>query len=87
MDYSLSELNLNSVVIDTIAMLSSIEMLPGYEARAAFTVNSASVFKEDVDIVPTIVDDTLSYISWGGDNLMPFKIILFLFKTIRPGHS
>ena len=40
---------------------NSVETLPGYEARAAFTVNSASVFKEDVDIVPTIVDDTLSY--------------------------
>ena len=35
-----------------------VETLPGYEARAAFTVNSASVFKEDVDIVPTIVDIT-----------------------------
>ena len=39
---------------------NSVETLPGYEARAAFTVNSASVFKEDVEIVPTIVDDTLS---------------------------
>ena len=48
---------------------NSVETLLGYEARAAFTVNSASVFKEDVDIVPTIVDDTLSYIPWGGDNL------------------
>ena len=37
---------------------NSVETLPGYEARAAFTVNSASVFKEDVDIVPTIVDIT-----------------------------
>lgn len=35
-----------------------VETLPGYKARAAFTVNSASVFKEDVDIVPTIVDIT-----------------------------
>ncbi len=39
---------------------NSVETLPGFEARAAFTVNSSSVFKEDVDIVPTIVDDTLS---------------------------
>ncbi len=50
-------------------MLPSIETLPGYEARAAFTVNSASVFKKDVGIVPTVVDDSLSYIPWGGDNL------------------
>ncbi len=51
MDFSFSELNFNSVVIDNVAMLPSIETLPGYEARAAFTVNSASVFKEDVDIL------------------------------------
>ncbi len=54
MDFSFSDLNFNSV-----------ETLLGYQARAAFTVNSASVFREDVDIVPTIVDDTLSYIPWG----------------------
>ena len=64
MDFSFSELNYNSV-----------ETLPGYSARAAFTVNSESVFKEDVDIVPTIVDDSLSYVPWGGDNQMPFDII------------
>ena len=45
---------------------NSVENMPVIEARAAFTVNSATVFKEDVDIVPTIVDETLSYISWGG---------------------
>ena len=60
MDFSFSEINLNSV-----------ENLPGYEARAAFTVNSQSVFKEDVDIVPTIIDDTLSYVPWGGDPYKP----------------
>lgn len=64
MDVSFSDLNFNSV-----------ENVPGYEARAAFTVNSSSVFKEDIDIVPTIVDDTLSYIPWGGDNQMRFDIL------------
>lgn len=59
MDLSFSDLNFNSV-----------ENLPGFEARAAFTVNSASVFREDVDIVPTVVDDSHSYIPWGGDNQM-----------------
>ena len=63
MDFSFSDLNFNSV-----------ETLLGYQARAAFTVNSASVFREDVDIVPTIVDDTLSYIPWGGDNQMQFDL-------------
>lgn len=59
---------------------NSVETLPGYEARAAFTVNSASVFKEDVDIVPTIVDDTLSYVPWGGDNQMPFDLLALVEK-------
>ena len=39
MDFSFSDLNFNSV-----------ENLPGFEASAAFTVNSSSVFREDVDI-------------------------------------
>lgn len=63
MDFSFSDFNFNSV-----------ENLPGFEARAAFLcygkalrddpVNSASVFREDVDIVPIVVDDSLSYILW-----------------------
>lgn len=59
---------------------NSVETLPGFEARAAFTVNSSSVFKEDVDIVPTIIDDSLSYIPWGGDNQMPFDILNLIEK-------
>ena len=57
MDLLYTDLNFNSV-----------ENLPGFEAHAAFTVNSASVSCEDVDIVPTVVDDSLSYVPWGGDN-------------------
>jgi hypothetical protein len=51
-----------------VSIFHSVETLPGYEARAAFTVNSAAVFREDVDIVPTIVDDTHTCVPWGGDN-------------------
>ena len=69
MDFSFDNLNFNSV-----------ENVPGIEARAAFTINSASVFKDDVDIVPTIVDETLSYIPWGGDNQLPFNIIDLIEK-------
>ena len=54
---------------------NSVETLPGYKARAAFQINSASVFKEDVDILPTPIDDKLSYVPWGGDNQMPFDIL------------
>lgn len=59
---------------------NSVETLPGYEARAAFTVNSSAVFKEDVDIVPTIIDDRHSYVPWGGDNQMPFNILDLIEK-------
>lgn len=68
MDLSFSDLNLQLDGLPPINF-NSVETLPGFEARAAFTVNSASVFKDDVDMVPTIVDDTLSYVPWGGDNL------------------
>ena len=54
---------------------NSVETLPNLSARAAFQVNSSAVFKEDVDIVPVIIDDTLSYVPWGGDNNMPFYIL------------
>ena len=54
---------------------NSVETLPNLSARAAFQVNSSAVFKEDVDIVPVIIDDTLSYVPWGGDNKMPFDIL------------
>ena len=49
MDFSFSDLNYNFV-----------ETLPGFEPRAAFTVNSSSVFKEDVDIVNYIPDSKAS---------------------------
>ena len=55
MDFSFDNLNYNS-----------IENVPGIEAQAAFILNSAAFFKEDVIIVSTIVDATLSYIPWGG---------------------
>lgn len=58
MDLSFSDLNLQLNGLPPINF-NSVQTLPGFEARAAFTVNSASVFKEDVDMVPTIVDDML----------------------------
>ena len=54
---------------------SSVETVPNLNASAAFQVDSGKVFKEDVDIVPTIIDDTLSYMPWGGDNAMPYNIL------------
>lgn len=57
-----------------------MEQLTGFGSRAAFTVNSQSVFREDTDIVPTIIDDKLSHIPWGGDNQMPFDILDLIEK-------
>ena len=69
MDLTISQLNYNSV-----------ETLPDFEARAAFTVNSASVFRKDVVIIPTIINDTLSDVPWGGDNQMPFDLLALVEK-------
>ena len=60
---------------------NSVETLPNLSARAAFQVNSSAVFKEDVDIVPVIIDDTLSYVPWGGDNNMPARITTNLLRS------
>lgn len=61
---------------------NSVETLPNLSARAAFQVNSSAVFKEDVDIVPVIIDDTLSYMPWGGDNNMPFDILKLIDANV-----
>ena len=54
---------------------NSVETIPVLNASAAFKTDSGKVFKEDVDIVPTIIDKSLSYIPWGADNNMPYHII------------
>ena len=54
---------------------SSVETIPSLNASAAFQVDSGKVFKEDVDMVPTIIDKSLSYMPWGGDNMMPYNIL------------
>ena len=53
MDFSFSDLNYNFV-----------ETLSGFEARAAFTVNSAPAFKEGVDIVNYIRLNPEFFIEW-----------------------
>ena len=54
---------------------NSVETIPVLNASAAFKTDSGKVFKEDVDIVPTIIDKSLSYIPWGSDDNMPYHII------------
>ena len=55
-------------------IFSSVENIPGVSARAAFTVNSAAVFREDCDIMPSTFG-TIKYMPWGADNQMPYNII------------
>ena len=59
----------------TRLFLTRLKRRPNQSARAAFQVNSSAVFKEEVDIVPVIIDYTLSYMPWGGDNNIPFDIL------------
>ena len=54
---------------------NSVETIPVLNASATFKTDSGKVFKEDVDIVPTIIDKSLSYIPWGSDNNMPYHIL------------
>jgi len=65
---------------DFIINYNSVEDLPGLAARAAFTVNSQTVFREDTDIVPICINNSLSYIPWGGDNQLPFDILSLIEK-------
>lgn len=58
MDLSFSDLNLQLDGLPPINF-NSVKTLPGFEDRAAFTVNSATVFRENIDIMPTIVDNTI----------------------------
>lgn len=56
-------------------IFNSIETLPSAAGRVAFHSDSSEVFKEDVDVVPIVIDDTLSYIPWGDDNNMPYDVL------------
>lgn len=56
-------------------VLSSVEQLPNAAAAAAFTVDSAKVFREDGDIIPITLSENLQYMPWGGDNQMPYHIL------------
>ena len=52
-----------------------VELLPNAKASAAFMVDSGKVFREDADIAPVVISESLSYIPCGADNQMPFDIL------------
>ena len=58
----------------------SIEQIPGIQARAAFMVDSSAVFREEGDIVPIMIDEELSYMPWGSDNQLPYRVLDLIEK-------
>ena len=58
----------------------SVEDMPDVNAKAVFTVDSSSVFKEDVDDCPVVVDENTSYMKWGGDNEIPYHVLDMIEK-------
>mgnify|MGYP000003548118 CR=1 FL=1 len=56
-------------------MSPSIEDIPGVNARAAFSIDSASVFREQDDLMPVNLSNGLSYMPWGADNQMPYNML------------
>ena len=55
--------------------LNSVEEIPNLNASAAFTVSSAEVFRDQVDVIPLKIVEGYEYMPWGADNEMPYKIL------------
>lgn len=66
-----SQQNINTAPV----VFSSVELLPDARSSVAFTVDSSQVFREDVDMVPVRLSDSLSYMPWGADNQMPYGVL------------
>ena len=54
---------------------NSVETISNLNDSVAFKVDRDKVFKEGEDILPVVIDETLSYVPWGGDNEMPYDIL------------
>ena len=44
--------------------ITSVNDLPGYHAKVAFSMKTAEVFKESGEISPRQLSETLSYMPW-----------------------
>lgn len=54
----------------------SVENMGDLDGQAVMTISdSAAVFREQGEITPVTVDDSLTIIPWGADNLMPFNLM------------
>ena len=54
---------------------TSVVIIPGAHASAAFLPKTSEVFKEEHNFAPIIINDWMKYITWGDDNQMPYNII------------
>lgn len=54
---------------------NSVEIIPDLKVSAAFTVDTSSVFLEDVDMQPVTIAEGFQYMKWGKDNEMPYEIL------------
>lgn len=64
-----------SFSVSSPVTFTSVENIPQLKALAAFTVDSSSVFRDDVDHSPITIGKDVSYMPWGADNLMPYRIM------------
>lgn len=71
-----SQQNINTVPV----VFSSVEQLPDARGSVAFTLDSSQVFREDVDMVPVRLSDSLYYMPWGADNQMPYGVLDLIEK-------
>lgn len=63
------------------SMPFSVEDVPGLNASAVFTTPSSStVFREDGEINPKQISDSLQIMPWGADNDMPFSVLDLIEK-------
>lgn len=53
----------------------SVVTIPQLNARAVFVTDTTTLFKEDGELSPIILDEHTSYMPWGADNLMPYNVL------------
>lgn len=53
---------------------TSVETIDARRA-VAFTQDTGRVFRDDVDVCPVMLGEGVSYMPWGGDNEMPYRVL------------
>ena len=53
----------------------SVEYAPDLRGHVVFTSPSAEVFREDSELSPLHVSDSITVMPWGDDNMMPYRLM------------